>query len=70
MDISFFNGPLADGKVKVWFVCPDCHWVDLEIKNDKEVDPVEFDEVKKDEYGNDVYICEAYCSDCQRKIKK
>lgn len=33
--------------------------------NDFEIDSIDFDKIEKDEAGNEVYICEAICLDCQ-----
>ncbi len=52
-------------KVKVCFVCPMCRVVDIKIMAEYEIDPDNYPVVKRDGYGNTVYICEAPCRDCQ-----
>lgn len=52
-------------KVKVCFVCPACRVVNIKIVAEYEIDPKNYPVVKRDGYGNTVYICEAPCVDCQ-----
>ncbi len=55
------------GKVKIWFVCPTCRQVDMKIVKDYEVNPANYHAVKRDGFGNTVYICNAPCAGCQSK---
>ncbi len=65
MDAVFLDKKLEVGKVKICFVCPICRMVDIKIEDEFSVNPENYPEVKRDGFGNTVYICEAPCADCQ-----